>query len=740
MQNVWPTGRLRCWRHALVTVWLLSVAACGDPPDASQNRISEAHIATRPSLPAPPKAKTAPHAFTHHGVTVEDPWHWLRDDSYPTVDDEDVIAYLEAENRYFEAAMAPHESLVDTLFSELRGRQQEDEASVPLKDGDWMYQWRYPEGGQYRVWSRWPAADRDGRGGPTTAAQVVLDEPALAAGLEYFRLGAFAPDSRGRHLAYSTDTDGSERFRLVVRDLDTDALLPIQIEDTIGAPVWAADGSALFYTVVDANWRPWQVRLHRLGEPVASDTVVYEESDAGFFVDVSASASRRYIVIDASDHVTSETWLVPADEPGARPTVVVPRREGHEYRVDHQGDRFVIRTNDRHPNTRIVTAPHHDPGERAWESLLDGTDDLYILGFAVFEDLVAVHERMAGLDQLRVIERDGKTRHVAFPESAYSLGLSDNLEFHTRTLRLSYTSMVTPNTVYDFHLDGDVLEERKVRKIPSGYDKSLYVTERLFAPARDGVRIPVSLVRRRDTPVDGSAPVYLYGYGAYGHAMSPSFSTARLSLLDRGFIYAIAHVRGGDELGYHWYEAGKLERRANTFNDFVDVARDLARRKVTTAGRIAIAGASAGGELVGAAVNLAPELWGAIAAHVPFVDVLNTMLDASLPLTPIEWPEWGNPIEDPAAFRTIRSYSPYDQLKSGDYPPLLVTAGLSDPRVTYWEPAKYVAKLRTLKTDDNLLLLKTNMGAGHGGKSGRYDSLREVAQEYAFVLIALGVD
>ena len=736
--NTQPPTPHPSWRPALVAAWLFSVAAWSEQPDTSANQTSEAHIATNPPLPEPPKAKTEAHSFTHHGITVEDPWHWLRDDSYPTVDDEDILAYLEAENRYFEAAMAPHESLVETLFAELRGRQQEDEASVPSKDGDWVYQWRYPEGGQYRVWSRWPAADPDSREAPTAAAQVVLDEPALAEGVEYFRLGTFAPSNGGRHLAYSTDTDGSERYRLVVRDLEAGELLPVEIENTIGTVVWTADDAAFFYTLVDENWRPWQVRLHRLGEPVAEDALVYEESDPGFFVDIGASASRRYLVIDTSDHVTSETWLVPTDDPEASPTVVVPRRKDHEYLVDHQGDRFVIRTNDQHPNTRLVTARGDNPGEEAWQSLLDGTDELYILGFAVFQDFVAVHERVAGLDQLRILERGGEARHIEFPEAAYSVDFDSNPEFETRTLRLSYTSMVTPNSVFDFHLDDDRLEQRKVRKIPSGYDKSQYVTERLFAPARDGASVPVSLVRRRDTPADGSAPLYLYGYGAYGNAMSPSFSTARLSLLDRGFLFAIAHIRGGDELGYRWYEAGKLDRRTNTFNDFVDVARDLVQRKMATAGNIAIAGGSAGGELMGAVVNQAPELWGAVAAHVPFVDVLNTMLDASLPLTPIEWPEWGNPIEDAAAFETIRAYSPYDQLQKGDYPPILVTAGLSDPRVTYWEPAKYVAKLRTLKTDDSLLLLKTNMGAGHGGKSGRYDSLREVAEEYAFILTSLG--
>ena len=344
---------------------------------------------------------------------------------------------------------------------------------------------------------------------------------------------------------------------------------------------------------------------------------------------------------------------------------------------------------------------------------------------------------MGGLDQIRLIDRAGESVHIEFPEAAYAVSLGNNPEFETRSLRLRYTSMVTPDTVYDYHLDRADLEARKVRKIPSGYDPSLYVTERLDAPARDGPQVPVSIVRRKDTPTDGSAPLYLYAYGAYGHAIPPSFSASRLSLLDRGFIAAIAHIRGGDDLGYHWYEAGKLEHRTNTFNDFVDVARHLIEKDYANAGRIAIAGGSAGGELMGAVVNQAPDLWGAVAAHVPFVDVLNTMLDDTLPLTPIEWPEWGNPIEDAEAFRLIRSYSPYDQLKPGAYPPMLVTAGLNDPRVTYWEPAKYVAKLRTLKTDDNLLLLKTNMGAGHGGKSGRFDSLREVAEEYAFFLAAM---
>ena len=691
----------------------------------------------------PPVAGQRPHSFTFHGITIEDPWNWLRDADYPTVDDEDVLAYLNAENDYFQARMAPHSELTDAIFEEIKGRQQPDLASVPWKDDDWYYQWKFGEESQYRIWLRWPAgnaeSEQTARQGPTAEVETLLDEPQLAEGLEYFRLGSLSVSNGGTLLAYATDTDGSERYNLVVKDLATGRMLPVAIPDTAGRVVWSADDSSLLYTVVDANWRPWQVRRHVLGQPVDQDTVVYEETDPGFFVGIRESASREYILIGAGDHVTSEVRLVPAADPGAEPVVVAPRRANHEYSIDHQGDRFIIRTNDTHKNSRLATAPAGDPTEAAWQPLVDASDDHYITGFDTFQDFIAVEVRIDGLDHVRLMWRDGTVRSIEFPEAAYSASVGRNREFQTDTLRLYYDSMVTPSTVFDYHLDSRELEVRQVQEVPSGYDASEYVTERLLAPARDGVEVPVSIVRHRDTPVDGSAPLYLYGYGAYGYAIPPSFSTSRLSLLDRGFIYAIAHIRGGDDLGYHWYEAGKLDRRTNTFNDFVDVARHLVDRGYVREGRIAIAGGSAGGQLMGVVVNQAPELWGAVAAHVPFVDVLNTMLDDTLPLTPIEWPEWGNPIEDKTVFEYIRSYSPYDQLTARDYPPILVTAGLNDPRVTYWEPAKYVAKLRSLKTDDNLLLLKTNMGAGHGGRSGRYDRLYEVAEEYAFVLAAMGL-
>ena len=694
---------------------------------------------TRPRSHLPPVADQRPHTYTHHGITIEDLWHWLRDKGYPTVDAADVLAYLVAENEYFQEMMSPYQELTDTIFREIKAREQPDLSSVPWKRGNWYYQWSYQEGSQYRVWRRWAVGGSDTQEAPPTRPQTILGEPALARDCEYFRLGSVSVSNDGSLLAYSTDTNGSERYRIVVKDLGTGEILKDEIEDTRGSAVWAADDTSFFYTVVDANWRPWQVRRHVLGEPVKQDAVVYEETDPGFFVNVSSTTSREYIVVATSDPVTSEVRLIPASDPDSGPVLVSPRRVGHEYSVDHQGDRFVIRTNDTHRNARLATSPANDPTESSWMPLLEASDSHYIRAAEAFQDFIAVEERIDGLDHIRLIDRAGKSTFITFPESAYAARISTNPEFETSSLRLEYTSMVTPITVFDYHVDTNELEVRQIQQIPSGYDSSEYVTERVWIAARDGAQVPVSTVRRKDTPLDGTAPLYLYGYGAYGHAIPPWFSSRILSLLDRGFIFAIAHVRGGDDLGYHWYEAGKLDKRTNTFNDFVDVARGLIELGYGTEGRVAISGASAGGQLMGAVVNQAPQLWGAVIAHVPFVDVLNTMVDDTLPLTPIEWPEWGNPIADKAAFELIRSYSPYDQLQSRDYPPVLVTAGLNDPRVTYWEPAKYVAKLRALKTDDNLLLLKTNMGAGHGGRSGRYDRLYEVAEDYTFILASMGL-
>ena len=678
---------------------------------------------------APPVAAKKPHSFTHHGVTIEDPYNWLRDPGYPEVKDEDVLAHLEAENAWFETRMKPLQGAVETLLTEMRGRIKEADKSVPQKDGNWLYWIEYEEGAEYKKWWRRPVA-----GGPD---ELILDEVALAEGLEYFRLGALSVSSDGRLLAWAVDDNGSERFTARIKVIATGEVLPDVIPGTLSALIWAAGDKALVYSLANAQWRTDNVRLHWLGTPVESDVELYHEDDEGFRVSAGLSANDEWLVISTGDHETSEVRLVPAADPLAAPVLVRARQTGVEYDVDVRGEALFIHANDTHENFRLATAPLGDPG--AWTTLIEGTDAFYLTGFDLFRDFYVVEGRVRGLDRVEVRYYDDPARvePIAFPEASYEASLGDNPEWAMDKLRVSYESMTSPASVYDYHVAEGRLELLKTQEIPSGYDASLYETARLEVTARDGTMVPVSVVWRKGRVQGG--PLYLYGYGAYGISIGPGFSTTRLSLVDRGFAYAIAHIRGGDDLGRRWYKAGKLEQRTNTFNDFVDVAKGLIAQGFTQAGRIAIAGGSAGGELMGAVVNSDPELWGAVAAHVPFVDVLATMLDEELPLTPGEWPEWGNPIEDKAAFELIRSYSPYDQVRAQGYPPMLVTAGLNDPRVTYWEPAKWVAKLRELKTDANELLLKTNMGAGHGGKSGRFEGLRETAEEFAFILAQLGV-
>lgn len=683
----------------------------------------------------PPVAARRPSSTTFHGRTIRDDYAWLRDPGYPEVKDAEVLAYLEAENGWFEAWMAPRRPLVDTLFAEMKGRIKEDDKSVPVREGDWLYWREFAVGAQYRTWWRRPAGAPEGEG-----HQCIIDEPTLAEGHDYFRLGAVAVSPDGRLLAFSTDSDGSERFTVRFRDLESGEMLADTIPGTLSALAWTADSRGLLYGLANAQWRTDSARLHWLGDDPAKDVELFHEDDEGFRLDVGTTQSERFLMIATGDHETSEVRLLPADNPLAAPILVAARRRGVEYDVEEREGTLYIHTNDTHPNFRLATASLDAPGE--WQELIAGSDRFYMTGVTTFADFYVVEGREDGLDQIEVRYYDdpAKVERIAFPEASYDAALGENPEYRTATLRLGYESMITPGTAYDYGVKARTLTVRKVQEVPSGYLAAAYDTARLMITARDGTDIPVSLVWRRDAKrEDGSNPLHLYGYGAYGIAIPPGFSTNRLSLLDRGFVFAIAHIRGGDDLGRHWYLAGKREARTNTFHDFVDVAQGLVDRGWTKAGRISIAGGSAGGELVGAAINMAPQLFGAAVAHVPFVDVLNTMLDASLPLTPGEWPEWGNPIEDAAAFDLIASYSPYDNVTAQDYPPLMVTAGLNDPRVTYWEPAKWVAKLRATKTDANTLLLKTNMGAGHGGKSGRFESLREDAEEMAFILTELGI-
>jgi len=682
---------------------------------------------------APPVAAKKPARATHHGITVTDDYAWLRDPKYPKVKDKKILAHLAAENAWFEARMKPHQATVDLLFREMRGRIKEADRSVPQKDGDYLYWIEFEEGAEYKKWWRKPVA-----GGPD---ELILDEPALAEGKEYFRLGALSVSKDGKLLAYSIDDNGSERYTAKIKVLATGEHLPDEIPGTLSALLWVAGDKGLVYSLANENWRTDNARLHWVGQPVAKDVELFHEVDEGFRVSAALSASEEWIVIGTGDHETSEAWLVPADAPLDPPKLVRARRKGVEYDVDvrptENGPILFIHANDTHENFRLATAKFDHPAD--WSTLIAGSDEFYLTGFELFKDFYVVDGRVRGLDRLEIRYYDDPSRiePVEFPEASYTASLGNNPEFDQTVLRMSYESMVSPASTYDFDVAKRELKLLKVQEIPSGYDRDLYTTERLEITARDGTSIPVSLMYRKDRKSAG--PLHLYGYGAYGIAIPPGFSTTRLSLVDRGFAYAIAHIRGGDDLGRAWYKAGKLEQRTNAFTDFVDVAKGLIAKGYTKAGRISISGGSAGGELMGAVVNSDPELWGAVVAHVPFVDVLATMLDASLPLTPGEWPEWGNPIEDPKAFELIRSYSPYDNVGRHAYPPLLVTAGLNDPRVTYWEPAKWVARLRELKTDDNELLLKTNMGAGHGGKSGRFESLKETAEEFAFILWQMGI-
>lgn len=679
----------------------------------------------------PPMAEKRPHSFTAHGVTISDDYHWLRDPGYPNVGNREILAHLEAENAWFEAQMMPQAALTETIFQEMKGRIKEDDSSVPQKDGAWIYWSKFDEGAQYRKHYRKPVA-----GG---ADQLILDENALAAGKDYFRLGAAEVSPDGKLLAYAYDDNGSERFDLHVRNLETGAELADIIPGTLSGIVWTKDSKGLVYGLANENWRTDNAHYHRLGDDPKKAKLLYKEADIGFGVGVGITAQEDWIVIATGDNVTSEVRLVPADNPAAEPILISPRKTGRQYSVDVRDGTLYILTNDTHVNFRIATASLSNPSE--WKTLIAGSDRHYLTGLSLFKDFFVTEGRIDGLDQVEVrrYEQPAKAETIRFPEASYVAGLGDNPEYDVQKLRLDYESMVTPDTVFDYEVATGTFETLKVQEIPSGYDASQYATERVTITARDGAKVPVSILYKKGFKKDGSQPLHLYAYGAYGYAMPPGFSANRLSMVDRGFAYAIAHIRGGDDLGYQWYLDGKLMKRTNTFNDFVDAGRALIEMGYTSNGKLTASGGSAGGELMGAVVNQAPELFGAVVAHVAFVDVLNTMLDKDLPLTPGEWPEWGNPITDKAAFDYIRSYSPYDNVTAKAYPPMLWTAGLNDPRVTYWEPAKMVAKLRAMKTDDHVLLLKTNMGAGHGGKSGRFERLHENAEEAAFILWQLGL-
>ena len=687
----------------------------------------------------PPIAPRHPSRRTLHGVTITDDYAWLKDEKWqevlrdPSLLDPEIRAYVEAENAYAEERLGPTRALQKTLVAEMRGRIKEDDSGVPTPDGPFSYLWKFREGGQHQQIGRTP---RDGG-----EMQTILDGDALAKASDYFKFGGTRHSPDHRLEAWSADLRGSEYFTLRIRRWDTAEDLPDILTETSGSVVWGRDSSFFFYVQVDDNHRPLKVYRHRLGTAQADDVLVYEEKDTGWFTRIGESASGRFCVISGGDHDTTEERLIDLSIADAEPRLIAPREMGVRYSVADRGDELFILTNEGGAiDFKIVTAPLAAPKRANWRELVPHRPGTYILGVDLYADHLVRLERTNALPSIVIRDLATGAEHtIAFDETAYSLDMIGGYEFATKVMRFAYSSMTTPNEIYDYDMASRQRTLRKRQEIPSGHDPAAYVTTRITAIAHDGAEVPVSILHRRDLVRDGRAPLLLYGYGSYGMAMPASFSANRLSLVDRGFVYAIAHIRGGSDKGWSWYLDGKREKKTNTFDDFVAAGHALIEAKYTSAGRIVGHGGSAGGMLMGAVANRAPDLFAGILAEVPFVDVLATMLDDKLPLTPPEWPEWGNPITDAAAFNYIRSYSPYDNVTAQHYPAILAMAGLTDPRVTYWEPAKWVARLRATMTGGGPVILHTNMGAGHGGASGRFSRLDEVAIGYAFALDTVGL-
>jgi oligopeptidase B len=669
----------------------------------------------------PPIARTIPTTFTLHGESRIDDYAWLRDRANP-----EVIAYLDAENVYTSAMMRHTEPLQAALFKEMLGRIKEDDTDVPVRRDQWLYYSRTETGKAYPIYCRRPGAEG-------SSEQVIFDQNAAAEGHQFYQLGGLEVSPDHQYLALLEDTNGYEEFVLRVKDLRTGEFLADTADDLGFGLAWASDGCTLFYETTDASKRADRVWRHRLGDSRTADVAVYHDPDQQFNVGVRRARSGAYIFLTSSSFTSTETWLLDAHAPESAPRLVAARAPDVEYDVDHGGEWIYVLTNrDGARDFKVMRSPVARPG--AWAEWLPARDGVFVENVDVFRDFVVVSEREGGLRRLRVIALAGGDAHyVDFPEPAYGVTVDENPEFATRAIRFTYSSLITPDSVYDYDMTAKTRELRKRDEVLGGYDPSLYRVERLMAPARDGALVPMSVVYRAPLVRDGLRPLVLYAYGAYGHIIEPTFSSARLSLLDRGFVYAIAHVRGGQDLGRVWYDAGKMAAKENTFSDFIDCADHLVRERYTSSDRLVAHGGSAGGLLMGAIANLRGDLFHAIVADVPFVDVITTMLDASIPLTAQEWEQWGNP-SDADAYVYMRKYSPYDNVRRGAYPRMLVTSGINDSRVAFWEPAKWVAKLRAHKTDSHPLLLKMNMGAGHGGATGRYERLKEVAFRFAFMI------
>ncbi len=695
------------------------------------------------NLPAPPTVAKKPVTDTRHGITRTDDYAWLRADNWQamfkdtSILDPEIRSYLEAENSYMEAAMADTKELQKQLFVEMKGRIKEDDSSIPMKDGPFAYGSAFVTGGEQPRYFRIP---RDGNPKDEAIRELLLDGDKEAAGKDYFRLSGIDHTSDHAFGIWGYDDKGSEYYTLRIRDLATKQDLDDVLENTAGGGVWAPDGKSFFYTLQDENHRPSKVFHHIVGQPQSSDRLVYAEKDPGFFMGVGGSLLDDFIFIDIHDHETSEYRLLSTKDLMAEPQLVAEREEGVEYSMTEGGDVFYILTNaDGAKDFKIVEAPVTAPAKANWKEVVPHEPGRLILNHMAFARHLVWLERREGLPVIMIRDRkSGEEHSIAFAEEAYSLGLQGAAEYETDVIRFSYSSMTTPSQLFDYNMATRERTLLKTQEVPSGHKPGDYVTRRVFAEAHDGETVPVTLLYRKDTKLDGSAPCLLYGYGAYGITIPAGFNTNCLSLADRGFVYAIAHIRGGKDKGFSWYEDGKMEKKVNTFKDFISAADHLVRQGFTAYDRIIAEGGSAGGMLMGAVANMAPEKFAGIIAAVPFVDVLNTMLDDTLPLTPPEWPEWGNPIESEEEYRWIAAYSPYDNVEKKAYPPIIALSGLTDPRVTYWEPTKWIAKLRATAPEAGPFLLKTNMAAGHGGKSGRFQRLEEIAFEYAYAIKVAG--
>ena len=729
----------------VVSSLMLNLFACGADKPVTETNTSQSTKPTMTKEPSVQKferikqlASKAPIADrressrTYHGKELKDSYFWLKDQDYPKTDDEDVLNYLKAENTYYHEFMDPKQNFADKIFEEFKSRTDETEESVPYIENGYEYRSAYKEGNEYPIHSR--------KNLETGEEKVFLDENALAEGKDYYVIGDFDISPDNRYLAYSFDTAGDERYQVKVQDLQTGKYLDDVLNDVQGEVLFSKDGKALVYALLETDrWHAKHIKIHTLGQAQEKDATLYEEKDDGFFIGFGLSSDQEYFMVTSTQGENQESYVQAADFSGEL-IKVASRTKGFTQDIDHAHGHFYIVANDTHKNGRLAKVSNKDPRYENWKTIQKGSDDVYLLDIQTFDKFIAIESRDGGLDKIHIRNYDNDSYSIDFPEQVFSASIGTNPEFKQNFIRVYYESMITPDTVFDYSLSQKELTTRKVQKIPAGYDKSQYVTERVMAPARDGTLIPVSIVYKKGFKKNASQPMWLYGYGAYAATISPSFSTLRLSALDRGFSYAVAHVRGGSMMSYQWYLDGKLKKRTNTFNDFVDVANHLVKENYVAAGNISASGRSAGGELMGAVTIQSPNVWRSINLGVPFVDVLNTMLDASLPLTPPEWKEWGNPIESAEDFAFIQSYSPYDQIEKREYPPMFVSGGLNDPRVTYWEPAKWTAKMRHMKTDDNLLVMRINMGAGHFSNSGRYGRLKDYAEEYAFMFLAHGIE